>query len=202
MLNCFLDNLTINVSEFFRDPKMFRFLEEVILPDLLLKRPGLKVWSAACADGAEPYSAAIILEDLAPGKKHILEATDLDQKILVKAKEGRFSSESVRNVSKGRLDRYFLKDGKDFLLKERIKEKVMFRFQDLLTGVFRTGYDLIICRNVAIYFNRESQNRLNEKFVQSLNCGGVLFVGGSEIIMNYAELGLTRVATGFYRKDK
>jgi len=88
------------------------------------------------------------------------------------------------------------------LLKERIKEKVMFRFQDLLTGVFRTGYDLIICRNVTIYFNRECQNRLNEKFVHSLNYGGVLFVGGSEIIMNYAELGLTRVATGFYRKDK
>lgn len=202
VLDNFLDNLTINVSEFFRDPKMFRVLEEKILPDLLHKKPSLRIWSTACANGAEPYSVAIILEDLAPGKKHVLEATDLDQKILKTAREGRYSFEAVRNVSKDRLDQYFQKDGKDFLIKKRIKERITFRFQDLLDGNFQTGYDLILYRNVAIYFNRETQKRLNQRFVHCLNDGGFLFVGGSEIIMNYTELGLARASTGFYRKDK
>ncbi|MBM7854233.1 chemotaxis protein methyltransferase CheR [Desulfohalotomaculum tongense] len=196
----FLDYLTINVSEFFRDVKMFKILEDKVLPELLLRNSKLKIWSAACSIGAEPYSVAIILDELTPGRVHQIEATDLDQNILQRAKEGKYNADAVKNVTADRLSKYFVKQGDKYLISPQIKNKVQFRQHDLLKDNYPRGYDLILCRNVTIYFTRQAQEKVNRRFVQSLKPGGCLFIGGSETIFNYAELGLDKISPCFYRK--
>lgn len=196
----FLDTLTINVSEFFRDRPMFNFLEEKVFPALLEKKNILKIWSAACSSGAEPYSMAIILNELTPGRRHRIEGSDIDRNILRAAAEGRYNPEQVRNVSAARLAKYFRREGNQFYLNDNIKKMVHFRQHDLLLDPFGEGYDLIACRNVTIYFTRDAQERLNVKFHRALSPGGVLFIGASEMIFNYHELGFEKIASCFYRK--
>lgn len=196
----FLDFLTINVSEFFRDPLRWTELEKEILPQLLATKLTLKIWSAACANGAEPYSLAIILAERTPGRHHRLLATDIDNNILEQARQGRYNAEAVRHVNKERLKRFFHATGTEYTLKDEIKKMVSFRQHDLLRQPFDGGYDLILCRNVSIYFTRAAQDQLNNKLARSLARGGFLFVGGSEMIFNYKELGLERFKTSFYRK--
>lgn len=196
----FLDFLTINVSEFFRDPARWTELEREILPALLSGKGSLKIWSAACSNGAEPYSVAILLSELAPFRHHRLLATDIDRNILAQAQVGRYPADAVRNVTPARLMRYFNREGNYYLVKEEIRRMVSFRAHDLLTQAFENGFDLILCRNVSIYFTRAAQDQLNSRLAASLAKGGYLFVGGSEMIFNYRELGLERVKTSFYRK--
>lgn len=196
----FLDYLTINVSEFFRDVKMFNLLETSVLPDLLKSRGNLKIWSAACSNGCEPYTMAIILEEISPGKRHQLDATDLDKTIIQAALAGCYSPESVRNLGKDRLERYFTQEKGKYVISQKIKDKVSFKQHNLLSDNYPKGYDLIACRNVTIYFTREAQDRVNLRFSQSLNPGGYLFIGGSETIFNYIELGFEKISPCFYRK--
>lgn len=196
----FLDNLTINVSEFFRDPKRWDELEGKILPDLLARKGTLKIWSAACANGCEPYSLAMLLEDLTPGKSHRIEATDLDKKILQAAQLGRYKADAVRGLNKRRLALYFEREKDEYILINKIRQKTNFRQHDLLTDSFGTGYNLILCRNVTIYFTREAQDRLNQKFARAMAPGGILFIGGSEMIFDYQALGLQKLSPCFYQK--
>ncbi|MEW5762020.1 MAG: protein-glutamate O-methyltransferase CheR [Bacillota bacterium] len=196
----FLDYLTINVTEFFRDPHLFQFLEQRVLPELLARRPFLRVWSAACANGAEPYSVAILLEELTPGRRHRIEATDIDPGILEVARAGRYAADLLRHVSPARRARFFRQENGTWAVADEIRRRVAFRVHDLLTQAYGSGYDLIVCRNVAIYFTREAQERINAGFWRALVPGGVLFVGASESIFNYREIGFEKVGTCFYRK--
>lgn len=198
----FLDTLTINVSEFFRDKSMFDFLQESILPVLLAGGRALKIWSAACSSGAEPYSFAIILDEMDPGENHFIEGSDIDCNVLSAAVEGCFYPEQIRNVSGARLLKYFKREGEGdtYFLIDRIKKMVSFRRHDLLLSSFDNGYDLIACRNVTIYFTRVAQEKLYLKLYRSLNSGGVLFIGASEMIFNYREYGFEKLASCFYRK--
>lgn len=196
----FVDYLTINVTEFFRDLKAFQQLEKTVLPGLLAANPRLKVWSAACSNGAEPYSVAIILNELAPGRHHQIEATDLDPNVLQTATRGVYPTDLLRNVPADRRERYFRNEGGLYALDPQIKKRVIFRRHDLLADPYQSGYDLIICRNVQIYFTREAQWRVNSRFSQALRSGGVLFLGASETILNFVELGLERVTSSFYHK--
>ncbi|MFZ5632046.1 MAG: CheR family methyltransferase [Bacillota bacterium] len=198
----FLDHLTINVSEFFRDPLRWQELEKNILPELVRGRGTIKIWSAACSIGAEPYSLAILLDELAPVGAGRIDATDLDKTILETARAGKYSPDAVKNVNKERLARHFTVAGGSYLISEQIKRKVSFRRHDLLTEEYPQGYDLIVCRNVTIYFTREAQDKINKNFSRSLQPGGVLFIGGSEMIFNYQELGLEKILPCFYRKKK
>ncbi|MCG9967958.1 protein-glutamate O-methyltransferase CheR [Pelotomaculum terephthalicicum JT] len=193
----FLDTVTINVSEFFRDKAMFDVLEEKILP-MLLGKGTLKVWSAACSNGAEPYSMAIILNELSPNRRHQIEGTDLDRNILQAAATACYNADQVRNVSSARLAKYFRKEGNSYYLSDKIKNMVTLRQHDLLLDQYGQGYDLIACRNVMIYFTRDAQDVLNNKFVKALRPGGVLFIGASEMIFNYKELGLEKIASCYY----
>ena len=196
----FLDHLTINVSEFFRDPLRWQELEQKILPELLKGRGTLKIWSAACSIGAEPYSLAILLDETSPNRIHRLDATDIDKNILESARVGKYNREAVRNVNPGRLAKHFTAAGDNYLINESIKKKVALKRHDLLTEDYPQGYDLIICRNVTIYFTREAQDKINKNFSQSLQPGGVLFIGGSEMIFNHQELGLEKLLPCFYKK--
>ncbi|MCL6560676.1 MAG: protein-glutamate O-methyltransferase CheR [Firmicutes bacterium] len=196
----FMDTLTINVSEFFRDKQAFTVLENQVIPSLLAAKASVRVWSAACSMGAEPYSIAIILDEKTPGRRHVIEATDIDQHVLAAAALGKYSQEQIRNVGPERLSKYFKKVDNHYYLDERIKKSVRFRRHDLLVDPFDHGYDLIVCRNVTIYFKREAQEKLNEKFYRALNPGGYLFIGASEMIFNYRELGYEKKYSCFYQK--
>ncbi len=171
-----------------------------MLSVLLKNKSTLKIWSAGCSNGAEPYSLAIITREMTPGCRQRIEGSDLDRKILNAAALGRYSPDQVRNVSSTRLRKYFRQEGNSYVLSENIRKLVYFRQHDLLLDPFGRGYDLIVCRNVTIYFTRDAQDKLNGKFYKALSPGGVLFIGASEMIFNYRELGFEKLASCFYRK--
>ena len=198
----FVEHLTINVTEFFRTPEKFEELEKIIIPQLLKTKDKLRIWSAGCSIGAEPYSIAMTLDELTPGKKHYILATDLDMEILAKAKAGgSYSSIEMKNISEGRLKKYFRKIGEEYVVNDEIIKKVDFKHGNLLKDKFETNFDLILCRNVVIYFTEEAKDKLYRDFFASLAAGGIIFVGGTEAIMNFRDMGYTQIRPFFYQKQ-
>ncbi len=196
----FIDFLTINVSEFFRNPGRFDFLKERVITELAAGGTELKVWSAGCSTGEEPYSVAMILDELGVLDRAQIHATDVDEQALEQAAGGWYEPLPLRNVSTGRLDRYFFRDGDNYRVVDRIRQAVSFRRHDLLKDAYGSGYDLILCRNVVIYFTESSKERIYRLFRAALKPGGYLFTGGTETILGARELGLTSVSPCFYRK--
>lgn len=194
------DFITINVSEFFRNPDKFSELKRTILPRLLGESPRLNIWSAGCSNGAEPYTVAMILDELTPGVQHRILATDLDEEILKVARAGTYQERDLKSVDEGVRRRYFTSSGDAWQVKPAILGRVEFRQHNLLRDPFQTGFDLIICRNVVIYFTEETKDELYRRFHRSLRPGGMLFVGGTESILRARELGFTPVAPFFYQK--
>lgn len=197
----FTDHLTINVSEFFRNPAQWKVLQDEIIPELLKDRGRLKTWSAGCSTGEEPYTLAITLQEKAPSRFDSILATDLDQKALEKAQQGVYGSRSVAGLTPMQLQKYFVQQGDNYLIKEDVKRNVVFRQHDLLKDPFPGNCDLILCRNVVIYFTEEAKNHLYTRFQQALRKGGVLFIGSTEQIFQTRELGLKSIATFFYQKQ-
>ncbi|MEW6623105.1 MAG: protein-glutamate O-methyltransferase CheR [Bacillota bacterium] len=198
--NKFLDKLTINVSEFFRNKEIFDRLEGEVIPLLINRKSGnLRIWSAACSNGAEPYSIAIIL-DKYQGNIHTIDATDIDERVLMEAKEAKYRKELIKGVSEERLKNYFTPIGDLYQLKDFIKNRVSFKKHDLLRDKFDKDYDLIVCRNVTIYFTKETQDFLYKSFAASLKPGGILFIGATESILNYRQLGFEKISPWFYQK--
>jgi chemotaxis protein methyltransferase CheR len=199
----FRDYFTINVTEFFRDPERFRFLETRVLPDLLASRTPLKVWSAACSIGAEPYSVAILLRELAPTLAHTVLSTDIDVTIVERARKAdRYVPAELKNVSPARLRKAFTQapDG-TYTVRPCVRQLVDIRLHNLLTPPPMQGFDLILCRNVVIYFTDDAKTVLYRHLVDSLRPGGVLFMGGTEMVAAAHQLGLTPIGPSFYRKD-
>ncbi|MCH3964342.1 MAG: protein-glutamate O-methyltransferase CheR [Clostridium sp.] len=196
----FLDFITINVSEFFRNPEIFKELKSKLKDEILKNNNSIKIWSAACSIGAEPYSVAIYLKELSPGRRHTIIATDIDNTIIDRAKMGEYVEQEVKNVKKEYLDKYFIKNDDKYIIKDSIKNMVTFRKHDLILDTYERDFDLIICRNVVIYFNQDIKDRIYEKFSQSLRKGGLLFVGATESIYNYKEYGFEKASTFIYRK--
>ncbi len=199
-LTHFVNWVTINVSEFYRDADKFRSLERLILPSLLEQNERLRIWSAGCSNGAEPYTMALILEDMTPGVKHEIIGTDLDSRILKTAREARYLARDVKSVPRHLLQQFFTQDGETYVLSDKVKKRVHFKKHDLLKDPYDNGFDLILCRNVVIYFTNEAKDNIYNKFWLSLKDGGVLFVGGAESILNAKELGFKVLAPFFYAK--
>ncbi len=199
----FRDYFTINVTELFRDPDRFKFLEAKVFPELLERRVGLKVWSAACSYGAEPYSVAIQLRELAPTLSHKVLGTDIDVTIVDRARRGdTFIPADVKNVSPARLDKFFTKSPQGtYAVKPDVKQMVDIKLHNLLTSPPTQGYDLILCRNVVIYFTDDAKAVLYDNLVNALRPGGVLFVGGTEMVAAAHQLGLRAIGPSFYRKE-
>ena len=195
----FLDFITINVSEFFRNPEIFEELSRKVKSELSYNT-GLKIWSAACSVGAEPYSLAMIMKNLSPNANHKIIATDIDSTILQKAKNGEYVYAEVKNVSKQFLDKYFLINGDKYNINSEIKKMVDFKKHDLILDNFESNFDLIVCRNVVIYFNADIKDKIYKKFSESLKKGGLLFVGATESIYNYKEFGFEKASTFIYKK--
>jgi chemotaxis protein methyltransferase CheR len=196
----FLDRMTINVSELFRNPEKWEEMRLKVLPGLLKRGKPLRIWSAGCSIGAEPYTLAMLLDDLKPGVRHYLLATDIDQKILERARQGVFTANDIRSVPASYRSRYLRAAGCDFEVIPELRQRVTFRKHNLLADPFEKEFDLIVCRNVVIYFTEEAKDRLFERFHASLAPGGVLFVGGTERIFNYREIGFESRIPFFYER--
>jgi len=198
--NKFVNYLTINVTEFFRNPDMFLYLEKEILPELVQRAGQLKIWSAACSNGAEPYSLAMIMEDKFPQKKYHIDATDIDEEMLKRCELGEYVGDVLKNISASRLHTYFQPVESGYKINRVLASHVTFRKHNLLCDPYPQGYDLILCRNVTIYFTPQAQESCYQGFSQSLKPKGVLFIGASENIFNYRKYGLERICPGFFKK--
>lgn len=196
------DFITINVSEFFRNKDLFDDLKKAVMDNLVKDNKRLKIWSAACSNGAEPYSIAIMMDKLTPNIKHDIIATDINATILEKAQKGEYGSNDVKNVDKDDLQKYFTFQNDRYILNSDIKRSVKFKKHDLILDPYEKGFDLIVCRNVVIYFTQEVKDNIYRKFFDSLTTGGMLFVGATESIYNYRDFGYEKVSTFIYRKLK
>jgi chemotaxis protein methyltransferase CheR len=196
----FLDRMTINVSEFWRNPNRWEVLEKKFIPEMLSKNRKLKLWSAACSTGEEPYTLAMILAELGGLSDSLLLATDIDDGALGKAQKGVYSDRSIREVPQNYLKKYYKQENLTYTLSNELKKGIRFQKQNLLTDTFDTQFDLIICRNVMIYFTEEAKNLLYHKFAKALKPGGILFVGSTEQIFSPGQYELEPAETFFYRK--
>jgi chemotaxis protein methyltransferase CheR len=189
------DALTINVTEFFRDHQVYTCLQNDVLPLLLHNdKDRLRIWSAGCADGKEPYSIAMILSEVL-GREETLRrveiiGTDIDRTCLAKAQSGIF--ESYSGVLQADIEeqlsflnnpeQYVDTDDRWYTLKPWLRHVVSFHDHDLTFGVPLDHVDIIFCRNVVIYFTKALKERLYQEFYHALNPGGFLFLGMTEIL--------------------
>jgi chemotaxis protein methyltransferase CheR len=202
-LDQFLDLMTINVTELFRNPLLFQQLADRIAASQGTRDgSAYSVWSAGCSYGAEAYTMAIILEEILGGRPYRVRGTDVDLAILAKANSPSFTEADMANVSKARREAHFnTPDGTTYLPKLALRRNVTFTRHDLLSGEYMPSqYDLILCRNVVIYFTDEAKERIYEGFFQSLKPGGILFVGGTERIATASKIGFETVEPFVYRR--
>ena len=198
-----MDFLTINVSEFFRDAEQFNVLKNRVIPDLLRRSKSLNIWSAGCSIGAEPYSVAMMLNELSPHGKHRILATDLDELSLARARKGGpYSITHLEQVAPIVRLKNFEKSDDGYIVAPKFRAMVNFKKHNLLKDRFESGFDLIICRNVTIYFTEDAKEALNRGFAKSLNDDGVLFIGSTESMFDAQALGLKRMYASFFSKDK
>ncbi|MDR1050297.1 MAG: protein-glutamate O-methyltransferase [Deltaproteobacteria bacterium] len=211
-----LDALATNLTSFWREPQHFDFMTKTFVPELEArrKRPGgggprMRVWSAACSSGEEPYTIAMVVMERSPffangGDFRIL-ATDLSTKVLNVAKRGQYGPESVKNIPPAPLGLYMTKTpaergGHIYQIKPEVRRIISFRRFNLMDPMpFKGPMDLIFCRNVMIYFDRDTIARLVDKFYGLLEVGGYLFIGHSESLSGLDHK-LQYVAPCIYRK--
>jgi len=184
------DVLTINVSEFFRDKPVWEEIKKVLKKALDNRSNNrIKIWSAGCAKGEESYSLAILTEEMDSKKKIEVYATDIDPGSISEARKGIYDVRRVRNVPDDILKKYFDFDGQgNYVLKDFIKKKVIFKRHDLINDIPLFETNIIICRNVFIYFTKPLQETILNKFYTSLKNGGYLIIGKAETILTEAKL--------------
>lgn len=201
----FVNMLTINVSEFFRNTEKFIELEQTYIKELFTKKSKLKVWSAGCSIGAEIYSLAMIFDKLGFLDKVELVASDFDNKIIQKASSGIYNEQEVGTVP-DEYKKYFTNiEGSKyptFQIDKRITSKVRFERRDLLNSTFERDFDLVLCRNVVIYFTDEAKDKLYVDFFTSMSPGAILFIGSTERINGYKEMGYDLRTSFFYQKPE
>ncbi|MBA3530515.1 MAG: protein-glutamate O-methyltransferase CheR [Ardenticatenales bacterium] len=192
--------LTINVSAFMRDPEKYDYLREHILPMLLHARRRLRVWSAGCSHGQEAYSLAMLLAE-GGVTGHRLLATDLDEGALAIAMAGGpYSAADIAHLSAGQVVRYLEQRDEKYWVQPTLRRSVQFSTHNLLADPFESNFDLIVCRNVVIYFTAEKKAQLYAHFAEALRPGGVLFVGATEVVPKAISLALEPLGLSFYQR--
>lgn len=197
----FVNFLTINVSEFYRNPDQWKLMDQQVIPKLIKEqRKPIKIWSAACSTGDEPYSLAMAFSKHVPLSDIKILATDIDKQVIEHAKVGLYSEKSIAGVPADLKKKYFTQIGNSYQISDDIKRCVTFKEHNLLKDVYPKDYDLILCRNVVIYFTDEAKDMIYKNFYGSLKSKGVLFIGSTEQISNYKDLGFNRMSSFYFEK--
>ncbi len=202
VLEQFVNFLTINVSEFYRNPDQWRILDTKVFPELISKfGKSLKIWSAACSTGDEPYSLVMALSKHIPLNQIKIHATDIDEQVIAKAKTGIYPEKSIAAVPDDLKKKYFTKNGPFYEISSEIKSRVEFKKHNLLKDDYQSGWHMIVCRNVLIYFTEEAKDQIFRRYQKSLANGGILFIGSTEQIINHKEVGFARKNSFYYEKE-
>lgn len=208
-ITALVDGITTNHTYFMREADHFMFFRDVVIPYLknTVRNKDLRIWSAGCSTGEEPYTLAMILDESLSGEKAMWDkkilATDISGRVLDKARSGIYSSDEIASVPAGWKVSYFNKYDKDnVIVAESIKSEVLFRRFNLMDQIFpfRKKFHVIFCRNVMIYFDTKTKNELINKFYDLTEYGGYLFIGHSESI-NREATKYKHIMPAVYRKE-
>lgn len=187
----FLVEVTVNVTEMFRDPSFWRVLRDDIIPAIMLNHEKIRIWHAGCSSGEEVFSMAILLREMGVLNNVQLIATDLDKEILKKAKTGKYSLKNmelneknyIRFQGKTTIKDYYTEQKGFAIMDPSLVDNVSFREHDLVKGEVFNKFDLVLCRNVMIYFNQTLQNEVLKKFHASIFKFGYLIIGSKESLI-------------------
>jgi chemotaxis protein methyltransferase CheR len=182
-LRAFLDSVTTNLTRFFRNQAHFDALQHYVIPELQKTRTNktIHIWSAGCSSGEEPYSIAMLLQEILPFPwKYDILASDLSLKCLMTAKEGFYNDSKIVGVPPNYLTKYFDKMEGGYKIKQDIKSHIRFDYHNLINDTGVCGLDIVFCRNVLIYFDEETQTKVVNKFYDSLAPQSFLYIGHSE----------------------
>lgn len=191
-----LDRITINVSEFFRNPEAFKAIRKKVIPAIVDRKQktanyNIRIWSAGCATGEEPYTLAILFKEaLQVLGKHFkinIIATDIDKEALKKAKKGLYGQKALKELTTHQIASYFNKEENKYYVKPQIKAMVKFMEHNMNSDEPLSSIDLILCRNVIIYFNKQLQEKVYHNFYNALVESGFLVAGKTESLMDVKE---------------
>ena len=200
--NKFIKSLNINFSEFFRNPLTFAVLERIVFPALIQKkrnanRKEIRIWSAACAEGQEAYSLAIMLEELINGDidkiSYRIFATDIHKQLLTEAINGKYYNSSLNKITLSRVDKWFIKRGDSYIIQPELKKYIAFSVFDLFNKQANSpsasifgDFDLVVCANLFFYYKPEYRKIILEKITNTLSDGAYIMTGEAEreILMN------------------
>ena len=210
------EHLNINYTDFFRDALLFAQLQDLVLPELIAgkaKESELRIWSAGCSSGQEPYSVAMIIEEYFKANNstphYRIIATDRSERQLDIAIKGRYSEESIRNIKVKFVDEYFLKNGNTYQINHSLSKNIDFTFYDLMErgSLFPResiygNFDLVMCCNVLFYYQKKYQEFLIKKLIRSVKNGGYLIVGNAEkhLAKKYGSLKATCESSCIFQK--
>ncbi|MDH5324812.1 MAG: protein-glutamate O-methyltransferase CheR [Gammaproteobacteria bacterium] len=190
----FINAITTNLTSFFREKHHFDYLSKTVFPEIFKHKTEkrIRIWSAGCSTGEEPYTLAMVLREALPKYSNwdakIL-ATDLDSNVVTTAKNGVYREERVDGMSKSLLTKYFNRSGNGSVTaKPELKELITFKQLNLMHDwPMRGPFDFIFCRNVVIYFNKETQRKLFERYADLTVPDGYLFIGHSESLFKVCD---------------
>ncbi len=202
-LHKFYTYLTINTSVFYRDAKVYDYLEQTVFPDLLDKFKKIKIWSMGCSHGEEPYTLALMLDDLSALERASIIAGDIDDKVLQMAAEGVYSPNQVEKVPPHVLKKAFKVDNGKYCLDVKYKRAITFKKQNFLQPIYKDlpRMHLILCRNVFIYFKTEVQESIIEQVSALIEPGGYFIIGSAEFINKPERFGLVRKVPSVYLRQ-
>ncbi|HYF27521.1 MAG TPA: protein-glutamate O-methyltransferase CheR [Baekduia sp.] len=201
-LNAFLDRVTINVSQLWRNPEQWDALAQDVLPQLA-KEGRVRAWSAGCSYGAEAHTLAAVCRDAIPHATVRILGTDIDKRMIARAQAGRFSADDARDAPQDAVARHFTvaPDG-SLQANDAIRKLCRFEQGDLLRVEPAAGsHDLVLCRNTVIYFTPDVRDALHARLARSLRPGGRLVVGATERVADPGSLGLVAEAPFLYRRE-
>jgi len=200
-LESFLDRMTINVSQLWRNPEQWDRLSSTVLPELAATGH-IRTWSAGCSYGAEAYTVAALCRSKAPAARAEVHGTDIDARMVERARAGVFSEADARTAPPAELKRWFERTEQgDWQARAELRMLTKFATGDLLRDRFpRAEYDLVLCRNVVIYFTEPVRDALHARLAESVRQGGYLLIGSTERISSPSEMGLEPVHPFLYRR--
>jgi chemotaxis protein methyltransferase CheR len=200
-VEAFLDRVTINVSQLWRNPEQWTVLAKRILPELA-EAGKVRIWSAGCSYGAEAYTLAATCKATIPKARVEIRGTDIDRRMVERAKAGLFSAEDGRDAPRAELRRWFDEVDGGWQAKAELRAMCRFEVGDLLRlRPQKDAFDLVLCRNTVIYFNEEVRDELHARLVEALRPAGYLIIGATERVAGAPALGLKPTQPFTYRKE-